>query len=162
MRWMAPGLILTGMLALGGCTTDLGPTPSDLKAQWEGQNVYPQNFKSVPSQANTWLANKGMGTAWCARLGIAPVPQGYFDFPAGSMFWARGDALRPLFSAGITINDFNEEAGQTDGTFAHCLERLLALSGRKQGLQPGILQDTESPTWSSWLVGLGEEGVVAA
>jgi hypothetical protein len=46
MRWMAPGLILTGMLALGGCTTDLGPTPSDLKAQWEGQNVYPQNFKA--------------------------------------------------------------------------------------------------------------------
>jgi len=46
MRWVAPGLILTGMLALGGCTTDLGPTPSDLKAQWEGQNVYPQNFKA--------------------------------------------------------------------------------------------------------------------
>ena len=46
MRWMVPGLILTGMLALGGCTTDLGPTPSDLKAQWEGQNVYPQNFKA--------------------------------------------------------------------------------------------------------------------
>ncbi|MEE1918360.1 MULTISPECIES: rhamnan synthesis F family protein [Pseudomonas] len=112
--------------------------------------VYPQNFKSVPSQANTWLANKGMGSAWCARLGIAPVPQGYFDFPAGSMFWARGDALRPLFNAGITINDFIEEAGQTDGTFAHCLERLLVLSARKQGLQPGIIQDTENPTWSSW------------
>ncbi|WP_060518676.1 rhamnan synthesis F family protein [Pseudomonas sp. NBRC 111134] len=112
--------------------------------------VYPQNFKSVPSQANTWLANKGMGAAWCARLGIAPVPQGYFDFPAGSMFWARGDAMRPLFSAGITIEDFIEEAGQTDGTFAHCLERLLVLSTRKQGLQPGIIQDTENPTWSSW------------
>lgn len=112
--------------------------------------VYPQNFKSVPSQANTWLANKGMGAAWCARLGIAPVPQGYFDFPAGSMFWARGDALRPLFNANITINDFDEEAGQTDGTFAHCLERLLALSARKQGLQPGIIQDTVNPTWSSW------------
>ncbi len=112
--------------------------------------VYPQNFRSVPSQANTWLANKGMGSAWCARLGIAPVPQGYFDFPAGSMFWARGDAMRPLFDAGITIDDFNEEAGQTDGTFAHCLERLLALSGRKQGLQPGIIADTETPSWSSW------------
>jgi len=112
--------------------------------------VYPQNFRSVPSQANTWLANKGMGAAWCARLGIAPVPQGYFDFPAGSMFWARGDAMQPLFNAGITIDDFNEEAGQTDGTFAHCLERLLALSGRKQGLQPGIIADTETPSWSSW------------
>jgi len=112
--------------------------------------VYPQNFKSVPCQANTWLANKGMGTAWCARLGISPVPQGYFDFPAGSMFWARGDALRPLFNANITIEDFIEEAGQTDGTFAHCLERLLVLSARKQGLQAGIIKDMQNPTWSSW------------
>ena len=112
--------------------------------------VYPQNFKSVPCQANTWLANKGMGTAWCARLGISPVPQGYFDFPAGSMFWARGDALRPLFNANITIDDFIEEAGQTDGTFAHCLERLLVLSAHKQGLQAGIIKDAENPTWSSW------------
>lgn len=112
--------------------------------------VYPQNYKSLPHQANTWLANKAMGTAWCARLGIAPVPQGYFDFPAGSMFWARGDALRPLFDANITINDFVEEAGQTDGTFAHCLERLLALSGRKQGLPPAIIQDMETPSWSPW------------
>jgi hypothetical protein len=45
MRWTA-GLIFLGLMALGGCTTDLGPTPSDLKAQWEAQNVYPQNFKA--------------------------------------------------------------------------------------------------------------------
>lgn len=112
--------------------------------------VYPQNYKSLPHQANTWLANKAMGTAWCSRLGIAPVPQGYFDFPAGSMFWARGDALSPLFNANISINDFAEEAGQTDGTFAHCLERLLVLSARKQGLPPGIIQDLDTPSWSPW------------
>jgi len=45
MRW-TPGLLLLGVLALGGCTTELGPTPSDLKAQWEAQNVYPQTFKA--------------------------------------------------------------------------------------------------------------------
>lgn len=112
--------------------------------------VYPQNYKLLPHQANTWLANKGMGSAWCTRLGISPVPQGYFDFPAGSMFWARGDALRPLFDAGITINDFAEEAGQTDGTFAHCLERLLVLTAKKQGLPAGIIKDLESPSWSAW------------
>ncbi|WP_313740171.1 rhamnan synthesis F family protein [Pseudomonas sp.] len=112
--------------------------------------VYPQNYHALPYQANTWLANKAMGTAWCARLGIAPVPQGYFDFPAGSMFWARGDALSPLFDARIAIDDFAEEAGQTDGTFAHCLERLLTLSARKQGFQIGIIQDMETPSWSGW------------
>jgi FMN phosphatase YigB (HAD superfamily) len=112
--------------------------------------VYPQNYVLLPYAANTWLANRGMGAAWCARLGINPVPQGYFDFPAGSMFWARVDALQPLFAAGITLEDFAEEAGQTDGTFAHCLERLLALAAMKQGYRPGIIRDLQHPTWSAW------------
>jgi LmbE family N-acetylglucosaminyl deacetylase/predicted HAD superfamily hydrolase len=112
--------------------------------------VYPQNYGLLPYAANCWLANKAMGTAWCARLGITPMPQGYFDFPAGSMFWARGDALKPLFDTAITIDDFAEEKGQTDGTFAHCLERLLVLSSLRQGFKPGIIKNLEHPTWSAW------------
>lgn len=112
--------------------------------------VYPQNFHLLPYQANTWLANKAMGSHWCHRLGIHPMPEGYFDMPAGSMFWARGDALRPIFNAGITLDDFVEETGQTDGTFAHCLERLLVLSAHKQGYLPGIIRDTRHPNWSAW------------
>ena len=112
--------------------------------------VYPQNYAYLPYQANTWLANKAMGSAWCVRLGISPIPQGYFDFPAGSMFWAKGDALKPLFDTGITLNDFPKESGQTDGTFAHCLERLLVLSSLKQGYKPGIIKDLQHPTWSAW------------
>ena len=112
--------------------------------------VYPQNYMLLPYQANTWLANKAAGIFWCARLGISPVPQGYFDFPAGTMFWAKGDALKPLFDAGITLADFPEETGQTDGTFAHCLERLLVLSSLKQGYNPGIIKDLQYPTWSAW------------
>jgi len=112
--------------------------------------VYPQNFIALPYQANTWLANKAMGAAWCARLGISTIPQGYFDFPAGSMFWARCDALQPLFDAEIKLSDFAEESGQTDGTFAHCLERLLVLSSLNQGMGPGIIKDLQQPRWSAW------------
>ena len=112
--------------------------------------VYPQNFARLPYQANCWLSNKTMGQEWCARLGISSVPQGYFDFPAGSMFWAKGDALKPLFDIGINIDDFAEESGQTDGTFAHCLERLLVISSLKQGYNPAIIQDLEHPSWSAW------------
>lgn len=111
--------------------------------------VYPQNYVLLPYWANTWLANRGAGMAWCARLGIE-APSGYFDYPASSMFWARGEALAPLFQAGITLDDFPEEAGQTDGTLAHTLERMLVLTSRKQGLEPGILQDEQNPAWSSW------------
>jgi predicted HAD superfamily hydrolase len=112
--------------------------------------VYPQNYILVPSWANTWLANRALGEVWCARLGISDIPQGYFDFPVSSMFWARGDALAPIFNAGIKLDDFSEESGQTDGTFTHCLERMFVLSSIKQGMPPGIIKDEEDLSWSSW------------
>jgi predicted HAD superfamily hydrolase len=112
--------------------------------------VYPQNFVRLPYMANSWLANRAMGSAWCARLGIRDMPSGYFDFPAGSMFWARGDALAPLFKAGIQLNDFPEEAGQTDGTLAHCIERLFGVVPASLGLPPGIIKDVQFPSWSAW------------
>lgn len=111
--------------------------------------VYPQNYHPVPHFANTWLANKPMGAKWCTRLGI-PLPRGYFDFPVGTMFWARGEALRPLFDADIMLDDFAPEEGQTDGTLAHCLERLLVLVSRHQGYPSAIIKDQEHPSWSAW------------
>ena len=33
-------------LALGGCATDVGPSAAELKARWEAQNVFPQNYKN--------------------------------------------------------------------------------------------------------------------
>jgi FMN phosphatase YigB (HAD superfamily) len=112
--------------------------------------VYPQNYALLPYWANTWLANKALGQTWCARLGIDEVPRGYFNYPASSMFWARSDALAPLFKAGIKIEDFPAESGQTDGTLAHCLERMIVLCSIKQSMQPAILADTAYPSWSPW------------
>ncbi|MBD9501711.1 HAD family hydrolase [Pseudomonas sp. PDM23] len=112
--------------------------------------VYPQNFERLHYVANTWLANRAMGHQWCQRLGISDIPDGYFHFPAGSMFWASRQALAPLFEAGITLEDFAEEAGQTDGTFAHCLERLLVLTSQSQGLPPAILRCQHTNSWSAW------------
>jgi len=42
MRWLA----LLAMLMVGGCATEIGPTPAELKATWEAQNVFPQNYKA--------------------------------------------------------------------------------------------------------------------
>ena len=91
-----------------------------------------------------------MARAWCARLGIDDMPNGYFDYPAGSMFWTRTQALKPLFDAGLTLEDFPIETGQKDATFAHCLERLFALTANRCGYRADILRDPAAPRSSAW------------
>ena len=38
-------LLLLALLTVGGCSSDLGPSQSELRAQWEAQNVFPQTYK---------------------------------------------------------------------------------------------------------------------
>jgi lipopolysaccharide biosynthesis protein len=42
------------------------------------------------------------------------------------MFWAQVKAFEPLFALNLRTNDFEAEMGQTNGTLAHSIERLLA------------------------------------
>ena len=43
-----------------------------------------------------------------------------FRFPAGSMFWARISALKPILDLALTENDFEYKLGQIDGTCPTC------------------------------------------
>jgi len=88
-----------------------------------------------------WLGLRGDSNvpsmaAFAQRMGIAPdmARHGYF---AGSMFWCRPQALDPLLALNLTDADFDDEIGQTDGTLAHMVERLFALSAEKAGFQIG-------------------------
>ncbi|HZH44640.1 MAG TPA: glycoside hydrolase family 99-like domain-containing protein [Lysobacter sp.] len=75
-----------------------------------------------------WGANRDNVEALCVRLGL-PLPRPEADrFAAGSMFWVRTEALRPLLDAHLDDWLFEPERGQVDGTFAHAVERAMALA----------------------------------
>jgi lipopolysaccharide biosynthesis protein len=66
-----------------------------------------------------------------AKIGIdidqKTLLQPPLNFPAGSMFWYRTDALDTLLSKKGSIDDFPDEKGQTDGTIMHAIERLVCI-----------------------------------
>lgn len=43
MRWL---VLLAAMLVAGCASDDVGPSPAELKARWDAQNVLPQNYKA--------------------------------------------------------------------------------------------------------------------
>ena len=57
------------------------------------------------------------------------------SFIAGSMAAGRLAALRPLLDLGLRLDQFEPEAGQTDGTLAHALERWIGVVVQQQGLE---------------------------
>ncbi len=60
---------MCGALMLGGCATDVGPTPAELKARWEAQNIYPAEYKNdLLAFMRTYLNNP-------ARVRAAMVSQ---------------------------------------------------------------------------------------
>jgi len=74
-----------------------------------------------------WGDNRNAASKLLLRMGLSYVGDTCPDFPAGSFFWARVEALRPLFDGRLQLGDFEEEDGQIDGTTAHALERLFGI-----------------------------------
>lgn len=110
--------------------------------------VYPESHQCVPLWAHTWLSNGPVCDALAAQLGIELEHNRYIDFPAGSMFWARVDALKPLFDLRLRLQDFPPEQGQVDGTLQHAVERMFGQVARHQGYRLGILPADGSLTFA--------------
>jgi lipopolysaccharide biosynthesis protein len=80
-----------------------------------------------------WDFNRDIATGLAERIGIdAPLPP-FFDFPIGTMFWARTDALRSLFELKLGWDHYPKEPVPIDGTILHALERLLPFVARRAG-----------------------------
>ena len=104
--------------------------------------IYPDWHPDIPTIGYTWMGNGAGGRELLERMGI-PYREGLFFYPTGSFFWARVDAIRPLFEQGFTNKDFPSEQGQIDGTLAHALERVIAFVVKSRGYHSYMIDVAE-------------------
>lgn len=81
-------------------------------------------FADDPHQIG-WDKNLPFAKPLAERLGLTDLPEQFFSFPVGTMFWARAASLRPLFEVGLDWEDYPPEPLSIDGSMLHALERLL-------------------------------------
>jgi glycosyltransferase involved in cell wall biosynthesis len=80
-----------------------------------------------------WEENLEIAKMLAVRMGLrVPLPAS-IDFPVGTMFWARPEALAPLLRLGITSDEYPDEPLPEDGTILHALERLLPVVAKDAG-----------------------------
>lgn len=85
--------------------------------------VFPKPFHNLENAIH-WGLNKELAESVLQKLDIdIKLPVYNIVFPVGNMFWARVDAVLPLFTNRLEDN-FPNEKGQADGTTAHAIERL--------------------------------------
>lgn len=82
-----------------------------------------------------WMANRARVERLAAQIG-APSRIGFFE---GSMFWVRPAALAPLRRLDLSLEAFEAEAGQLDGTLHHALERVFPLAAAAAGFETRAL-----------------------
>ena len=86
--------------------------------------VYSKHFWAVEGLRN-WGFDYEKARSILSQLNISLSLDMILEFPTSTMFWARTDALKPLFRLNLDYSDFDAEEGQIDGTLAHAIERVL-------------------------------------
>jgi glycosyltransferase involved in cell wall biosynthesis len=94
--------------------------------------MFPDNYFEIKTFTG-WGGNEIRITALLKRWGLsfAELPV-FANFAAGSMAWFRASCLQVLADT-LSLEDFEQEAYQEEGTLAHVLERAIPLAFIAQG-----------------------------
>ncbi|WP_177218422.1 rhamnan synthesis F family protein [Caulobacter sp. UNC279MFTsu5.1] len=82
--------------------------------------VFPEDRHAI-----SWSANRAIAEALADRLSPRPNLPGFPIFPIGNMFWAKPEAVAPLWRAGLQWDEYPAEPAPFDGTILHAVERML-------------------------------------
>jgi glycosyltransferase involved in cell wall biosynthesis len=83
-----------------------------------------------------WMGNRDCAVALADRLNLARSSlKESFNFPAGTMFWARSAALRPLLDLDMQWDDYPPEPLPVDGSSLHAIERMLPFIVERAGFR---------------------------
>jgi len=105
----------------------LGPTHRPVQtilAEFAANPKLGMVFADDPNSIG-WDKNQLFGEQLAARMGIETLPTQFFTFAIGTMFWARPQALKPLFDLQLDWSEYPDEPLPIDGSMLHAIERLL-------------------------------------
>jgi FMN phosphatase YigB (HAD superfamily) len=110
--------------------------------------IYPETYSGLPYWIHSWLADKSAAAILSNELGVIFDPDGYVDFPAGSMFWARPHALRPLVDLDPSMSHFHSGLPGGEGALRSALKRFIAISAQIQGYGYLVVRDLSDHVFS--------------
>jgi lipopolysaccharide biosynthesis protein len=94
--------------------------------------IAPDHFGLVRGSIG-WGYNFDEAKKFASWLGLELSINKKIDFPSGSMFWGRSEALEPLLRRKLSAEDFPVESGKLDGELGHIIERLYYFICEKSG-----------------------------
>nr|WP_294998575.1 rhamnan synthesis F family protein [uncultured Methanobrevibacter sp.] len=81
-----------------------------------------------------WVANFDIVLDLLNQMGIdTPIDKSYPPLSIGNCFWAKYDALKPLFDLSLKYEDFPKEPMPPNGTISHALERIHGYVAASRG-----------------------------
>lgn len=93
---------------------------------------------------DTWVGNYEVTLALAERLGLAVnISKNKYNYSMGTTFWCKTKAMRKLFEAGFTYDDYRSEPMPHNGTMYHATEQIFLYVAQDAGYYSAIVENEE-------------------